>query len=95
MKYLILLLTALGILSFGAAATPHHKLGHLRSVLQQVNVDVNQRLVDVYPELKPKLAKYGSQIEYCYDPTVGNGNGQVNIFKEKIGTVVERYFVSE
>mgnify|MGYP005805078145 CR=1 FL=1 len=67
---------------------------NLQAALGQVNVNVAQSLLDLHPELKTKLAKFASLIPQCYDQSIDE-NVSVNIFEDKIDTVVKRYFVSK
>lgn len=66
---------------------------HLHSVLHHLRSDLDQHLVDLFPQLNSSLTKLHGNIDYCYDQTVG-GNQTINIFKEKIHSVALKFFVS-
>lgn len=60
-----------------------------------MNPIVNQKLVDVHPNLKSTVQNLTSvNIDFCYDSSVGGNNKKVNIFKENIREIVKNFFVS-
>ena len=63
-------------------------------ILHNIRINVDQKLIQLFPKLKSKIEKSHSNFHLCYDQTIDGHNETINIFKEKIRNVVMRYFVS-
>ncbi|KAH9394368.1 hypothetical protein TYRP_004419, partial [Tyrophagus putrescentiae] len=95
MKVLITLTVILVMFENGNTKQADNK-SKLIAVLSQMNPIVNQKLVDVHPNLKSTVQNLTSvNIDFCYDSSVGGNNKKVNIFKENIREIVKNFFEND